>query len=561
MTEKPLSPLASLEYLSRIFPIQGAAIVGAGMGQGAWFELLKQKNIDNVLLIEADETHLKYLRKTYSNHADWNILQCLINDTPGEATFYRYSNSAEHSLLDPSHLKELWPNITPTETVCLKPLTLDSLNQKIQLQFNWLIIDILPAITVLKGAVTLFENIDVLITREILDSTINSEKCQDISSLIKNQGFLCIGTEAELHPAIGHALYVRAPQHLAPQLKQTQRQLESLQKELHKKESAWNAEKNTLQHAAEKVIELKQQIQQLSATLEAKEEELNKTKLAQTELAQCDKQQKVWMEQILAKQTKTIQKQFDKQNDELHHVSKFIKSTLSKELFKATNHIESFWSAEHYFATGITPTLPTEMTKWPISPDLAMLLINLIESNTYDLVIEFGSGISTIVIAKALLHKAFKDHNTIAKFVSFEHNKDYYEKTLSQLKNNDLDQTVELKLTPLAPFTATDNNTYSYYDCQFILKKLWQKFEGSHILVFVDGPPGSTGKNSRYPALSHMLPYSDAVKIDMLLDDTIRSDEQEIVKCWQDELRLKKKNPVVNRFNLDKGVTLLQFGY
>ncbi|TNJ35960.1 glycosyltransferase, partial [Prosthecochloris vibrioformis] len=109
-----------------------------------------------------------------------------------------------------------------------------------------------------------------------------------------------------------------------------------------------------------------------------------------------------------------------------------------------------------------------------IDPDY----IKLIDLNTYDLVVEFGSGISTVVMAKALLQQAEKRQQTAAKLVSFEHLDDYYKKTAEQLANAGLDNAVQLELTPLAPYKAPDNTTYSYYDCRGILKKLGAEFTG-----------------------------------------------------------------------------------
>jgi hypothetical protein len=557
--KKDFSPLASLECLSRVFPIKGAIVVGAGLGQGPWSELLQQQNIEGVVLIEADEANAQHLEKKFFIQTDWKILRQLISDTNGEATFYRYSNVAENGLLEPTQLKELWPNIIATEeAVPLKTVTLDSLQQEMQHHGNWLVIDTLPAITILNGSESLLQNIDVLITREILDSSIHSAIAPTIS-LIQNHGFICIGTEPGLHPAIGYALYVKVPQHLAPELKQTQHQLKSLETELRKKESAWEEEKVSLQQAAERVTEFEQQIRQLTTTLEVKEDELRDSRKANAELTWHDEQQQAGMQDVLAKQTKLLLDQFEKQNDELKHIHELINNTFSKELFKATSHIESFWSVENYFATGRTPTLQVELTKWPISPDLAMLLIKLIELNTYDLVVEFGSGISTVVIAKALSQQAAKQHRDPAKFVSFEHLDDYYEKTAVQLASAGLDNAVQLELTPLAPYMASDNTIYSYYNCRRVLKKMGKEFKGSRLLVFVDGPPASTGKHARYPALPLILESFGVVFIDMIMDDCKRSDEKDIMSLWDKELHGRYINSMIEKYDTERGVCRLMF--
>ena len=58
------------------------------------------------------------------------------------------------------------------------------------------------------------------------------------------------------------------------------------------------------------------------------------------------------------------------------------------------------------------------------------------------------------------------------------------------------------------------------------------------VLVIVDGPPGATGPQARYPALPALLqaiPAAPArpLQITLLLDDLIRADEQATAAAWQ----------------------------
>ena len=65
----------------------------------------------------------------------------------------------------------------------------------------------------------------------------------------------------------------------------------------------------------------------------------------------------------------------------------------------AVKQVEAYTSLQGYLATG---ELMPILHGWPISPDFALLLVQLLEQQSFDAIIEFGSG-STLVVARALL--------------------------------------------------------------------------------------------------------------------------------------------------------------
>jgi hypothetical protein len=159
-----------------------------------------------------------------------------------------------------------------------------------------------------------------------------------------------------------------------------------------------------------------------------------------------------------------------------------------------------------------------------------MFLIKRLETIHYDLVIEFGSGASTWIIANVNKNKPFRH-------LALEHLEEYLNKTASLLASGKL-ITPDLQLAPLVPFYGADEHDYSYYNCADILKNYAQEInaKGMRILVLVDGPPASTGRHARYPAMAHVLEHFSLCDIDFILDDYIRSDEREILQKWLKEL-------------------------
>ena len=178
------------------------------------------------------------------------------------------------------------------------------------------------------------------------------------------------------------------------------------------------------------------------------------------------------------------------------------------------------------------------MHGWPVSPDFARYLIDLLEKNHYDLILEFGSGTSTVIIAKALARiNHERQHKAAVIQVAFEHLPEYHAQTLADLQTAHLADAVQVVLAPLEPYTAPNGKTYSYYACQDNLSELAKQLpaDRTNILMVVDGPPGSTGKHARYPALPAVMTHFKHKKIDVVLDDYFRADEKEVGALWQQD--------------------------
>lgn len=222
---------------------------------------------------------------------------------------------------------------------------------------------------------------------------------------------------------------------------------------------------------------------------------------------------------------------------------------VAKHIANSTKQLENYIAIQHYMTMG--KKLPA-FHGWPISPDFGLLLIDLIEQYQYDLVVEFGSGTSTILIAQALANVQ-QSTGRPSQQVTFEHLDSYHTRTQSMLNAAGLSNAVQLVHAPFTDYIAPNGRTYRYYSCQDKLRKMAQAMPNHSelmILVVVDGPPANTGPLARYPALHHLWPQFEGAHFDFLMDDYIREDEREIVRVWRDEML---------RHDLDVGVTHLKF--
>jgi len=158
---------------------------------------------------------------------------------------------------------------------------------------------------------------------------------------------------------------------------------------------------------------------------------------------------------------------------------------------------------------------------WAASPDLLVVLVDLVITARPSLVVECGSGASTLWLALAL-----RRFGIDGRIIALEHDPAFGAKTRDLLARHDVGDLAEVRDAPLESFSL-DGETYSWY-----ARRAWQDLSGIDLL-FVDGPPATTGHQARYPALPLLIgslsPVATAV-----LDDLIVPDMQKVLGRWLD---------------------------
>lgn len=252
---------------------------------------------------------------------------------------------------------------------------------------------------------------------------------------------------------------------------------------------------------------------------------------------------------------------FEKQGADLERVRKSVQQSCKHEVDNALQQVVAYSGLSAYFESGKLPEVAPWKRVWPASPDFILWLVELIDRNDYDLILEFGSGITTLYTAKTL---AAREKNSVtAKSVSavaFEHLEQFFLQTRDILSQAGLGECVNVIHAPLQEYTAPDGTAYQYYSCQKTLGDLSLRYKSanSRILVIVDGPPGATNKNARYPAFPLVMKYFASAHIDFLLDDYIRNDEKELAGMWQNACATAGIEHAIVEKQLERGALLLQ---
>lgn len=168
---------------------------------------------------------------------------------------------------------------------------------------------------------------------------------------------------------------------------------------------------------------------------------------------------------------------------------------------------------------GVIPPFPHQ--GFEITGEEAAFLFHLIRRQRPKLIMELGSGSSTVLFAAALRA------NGSGRIISIEHDSAHARQTAALLEQAELSDRVELVLAPLADVTL-NGRTFQWYGLDPRLATLSEKID----LLFVDGPPGKVQSLSRFPALPMLAPHLSPRAV-VIVDDGAREDETQMVELWR----------------------------
>jgi predicted O-methyltransferase YrrM len=179
---------------------------------------------------------------------------------------------------------------------------------------------------------------------------------------------------------------------------------------------------------------------------------------------------------------------------------------------------------------------------WAASPDLLVVLVDLVIAERPSLVVECGSGASTLWLALAM-----RRFGIDGRIVALDHDTAFSGRTRDFLARHHVGDLAEVRDAPLETFRL-DGETYSWY-----ASRAWEDLTGIDLL-FVDGPPATTGHRARYPALP-LLNGALSAAATAVLDDLVVPDMQEVLRLWLDAypdfgseiLPLEKRAAVLRR--------------
>jgi predicted O-methyltransferase YrrM len=175
------------------------------------------------------------------------------------------------------------------------------------------------------------------------------------------------------------------------------------------------------------------------------------------------------------------------------------------------------------------PVPPTR--SWAASPDLLLTLTQLVRTHNPKLVVELGSGVSTLVVAKA----------GAKKVISIDNSAEFAGKTREVLKEHKV-RGVDIRVAELkAHISGVD-----WYDTNIIkdLKRI--------DLLIVDGPPGSKNPQARMPARAEFIAKLSPKAI-IVIDDVNRDGERKLAEAFAKAL----PNHILTIYPHEKGTAVI----
>ncbi|WP_162606163.1 class I SAM-dependent methyltransferase [Jiangella asiatica] len=159
---------------------------------------------------------------------------------------------------------------------------------------------------------------------------------------------------------------------------------------------------------------------------------------------------------------------------------------------------------------------------WALDPTGVLTLLEIVRRRQPGLVVELGSGTSTIWLGYAL------EQLGSGRLVTIDHDERFAEQTRTHVRTHGLEELVEVRVAPLVDADLPGHAT-RWYD-----HTVMADLTDIDLLV-IDGPPRSTGSMARYPAAVRLRDQLGDGAV-VALDDATRPDEREVVQRWREEI-------------------------
>lgn len=608
------------ENLAYEDPNYPSVIVHIGAGECSELESYLAMQPERIVLVEADPEKAKKLSRRAASLPEVEVTSVAVGMPPGNRSLKVFNLAGWSSLRSPSGLRDLYPGLRQLREVEVEVISPGEMMERIALHpqgRNRLVIDtpgeeagILDGLHE-SGHLRCFDSIVLHCGRDNLYE--GGAVAETLLLFLYEQGYDVVSSHEDDPDLISRTLHLnplrmenirlkgeaeaiqgagREHVRMMDELKESLRKLaqdnDRLGQQLNVKSAQLEAACRDLDEYALQISARDEQVAQLQGRLsrvtEIAEEQAARLLSQETAIEEL-KTASAGNEKIVGMLGKADHNFNDLLNIVRNYESRLgsIEQGIGKEIARvianSTRQIESRIGIESYLSRGYA--VPP-LGGWAVSADIALFLIRMIESGNYDLIVEFGSGVSTLLMASILRRQISKTPDVtnqdmmrlpadsrdalfkdlIPRIVSFEHQREYFSETTERLANAGVSELVELNYSPLRDYAAVGGEHYLYYACEERIAELAGILRGrkARILAFVDGPPAATGKCARYPALPILLQHFVGNGIDMLLDDYKREDEKRIVALWEKMLDERKLSYEKKVLDFEKGGCILSIG-
>lgn len=201
------------------------------------------------------------------------------------------------------------------------------------------------------------------------------------------------------------------------------------------------------------------------------------------------------------------------------------RGTLARALKLSTRDYQATFVRFRGWPDWIRPALealpPRFITEYSLGPEVAHWLAAVLAARRPTVIVECGSGISTVLIGLVLRHQGYAPGDVV--FHSLEGERRWLETTRAAAAQLDVDAYARMHHTPIVPHAWSGGQDHAF-DLAAV--------DGLAAvdLLLIDAPPAAFGRRGVLPSLAGSLAEGALV----LLDDAARDEEQEAVDAWVD---------------------------
>lgn len=365
-------------------------------------------------------------------------------------------------------------------------------------------------------------------TRKQLEST--QTQLEQVNAALKDTEQKLQRAERELANAADRSAqdYTAKLKELREANGKLQKQLEEAEGKLHTTEEQLQQAKSARRKADERATAAEKRADQAEQKIAQLEQQLSERGTSAAEIKKLDQR----LEYFFGQHTLQLEQAANALG---HHVTSTVTST-AKEL-------EAGIALQQQFGRDL-PSLEEQGNKLPAT--VALQLSRQLKSKPYDVIIEFGSGVTTTFMARTLRNqpsnKEEAEGTELARYVDpseddlpkriicFEHNRAKYNELTQKLKESGLAPVIKLQHAPLVAYQH-QGQEHLYYDCAIRLQQLAKLFEDrqARIFVLLNHANGNSRPDLK-AALPQLLQHLSAHSLDVVVSNV--SLEPELATQW-----------------------------
>lgn len=195
--------------LSKILPPESVLALGAVMPQQ--IRRIADLGATSITLAHPDEAFLQQVTEApKTQDIDLQASRHTISATGGDVTIFKNSIDRETGMVSADALKPLWKNLEQTSETRVSSIALPDFFEAEEATFNWLIVDRLDGLSILKGAAESLTDLNVIYLRAWNETTASDLSTSKAAiAFLEANGFVLMARSPERHPALETLLFAR----------------------------------------------------------------------------------------------------------------------------------------------------------------------------------------------------------------------------------------------------------------------------------------------------------------------------------------------------------------